>query len=312
MIRILKFVKCDSYIRQLVCTKHQLCRKHTDGDTSNNLLQLLRDMGELKYRKIVCLVGAGLSTASGIPDFRTPGSGIYDNLQKYNLPYPEAIFELDYFLQNPTPFYQFCREIYPGKYKPCLAHYFLKFLQDKGILLRVYTQNIDGLELQSGLSPESVVGAHGGFSSASCSSCGHPHDQEIVKNRILEEQLPILCQQKLCNGFVKPDIVMFGENLPSRFFTLQSDDFNECDLLLVTGTSLVVQPFGSLVNSPSDHVPRVLLNREVVYPFSYVKKDRKSDHILEGDIVQGVRRLMLAAGWRRELIELSNDEMLKL
>ena len=312
MIRILIRYNCILSIRATLHTNPLLHNKYLHDNAPQTVLQLLKQLGELQYRNIVCLVGAGLSTASGIPDFRTPGSGIYDNLQKYNLPYPEAIFDLNYFVQNPTPFYQFCKEIYPGKYAPCLAHRFLKVLQDRGILLRVYTQNIDGLELLAGLSPDKVIAAHGGFSSASCALCGKPFDIEVVKSKILNDQLPIVCEEKSCSGNVKPDIVMFGENLPSRFFSLQSSDFNECDLLLVAGTSLEVQPFGNLVHSPSQHVPRVLINRDVVHPFSYVTKDRPSDHILEGDIVTIVRRLMLAAGWRQELIDLSNDQSLKL
>ncbi|KAI6653787.1 NAD-dependent protein deacetylase sirtuin-3-like [Oopsacas minuta] len=308
MIRILKYLKHNLYIRDLVYTNQQFNNKHTHDNVPTTLLQILKRLGELRYKKIVCLVGAGLSTASGIPDFRTPGSGIYDNLQKYNLPYPEAIFELNYFLQNPTPFYQFCKDIYPGKHMPCLAHKFLKLLEDKNILLRVYTQNIDGLELLAGLSPERVIEAHGGFSSASCSYCGQAHDIEIVKGKILSDQFPIVCEQKLCQGYVKPDIVMFGENLPSRFFTLQPEDFSECDLLLVAGTSLIVQPFGGLVHSPAEHVPRVLINRDLVYPFSYMKRDRDNDYILKADIIESIRRLMLAADWRQELLELSNDK----
>lgn len=77
---------------------------------------------------------------------RSPGSGLYSNLQQYNIPYPEAIFELSYFFQNPKPFFRLAKELYPGNYRPNYAHYFLRLLFDKGLLLRLYTQNIDGLE----------------------------------------------------------------------------------------------------------------------------------------------------------------------
>ncbi|CAH2276262.1 NAD-dependent deacetylase sirtuin-3, mitochondrial isoform X3 [Pelobates cultripes] len=112
-----------------------------------------RDMSDIadlilknRCRKIIVITGAGISTPSGIPDFRTPGSGLYDNLKKYNIPYPEAIFEIDYFSYNPRPFFALAKELYPGKYKPNIVHYFVKLLYDKGLLLRCYTQNIDGLE----------------------------------------------------------------------------------------------------------------------------------------------------------------------
>lgn len=78
---------------------------------------------------------------------RTPGTGLYDNLQQYNIPYPEAIFDIDFFHHNPRPFFALAKELYPsGKYRPNYIHYFARLLNDRGMLLRMYTQNIDGLE----------------------------------------------------------------------------------------------------------------------------------------------------------------------
>ena len=102
--------------------------------------------------KILVMAGAGLSTPSGIPDFRTPGSGIYDNLKKYNLPYPEAIFDIHYFRARPEPFYEWAKEFFPGvNYQPNDAHWFIKKLHDHKKLLRFFTQNIDGLEKLTGM-----------------------------------------------------------------------------------------------------------------------------------------------------------------
>nr|KAF6275577.1 sirtuin 3 [Myotis myotis] len=92
------------------------------------------------------MVGAGISTPSGIPDFRSPGTGFYSSFQHCDVPYPEAIFELTFFLHNPRPFFTWAKKMYPGNYRPNVIHYFLRLLQDKGLLLRLYTQNIDGLE----------------------------------------------------------------------------------------------------------------------------------------------------------------------
>lgn len=117
------------------------------------------------------MVGAGISTPSGIPDFRSPGSGLYSNLQQYNIPYPEAIFELDFFFHNPKPFFTLAKELYPGHYKPNVTHYFLRLLHDKELLLRLYTQNIDGLERASGIPASKLVEAHGTFASATCTVC---------------------------------------------------------------------------------------------------------------------------------------------
>ena len=78
---------------------------------------------------------------------RTPGTGLYDNLQQYHIPYPEAIFDIEYFHHNPKPFFTLAKELFPsGKYRPNYIHYFLRMLYDRGMLLRMYTQNIDGLE----------------------------------------------------------------------------------------------------------------------------------------------------------------------
>ncbi|XP_050831687.1 NAD-dependent protein deacetylase sirtuin-3, mitochondrial isoform X3 [Serinus canaria] len=117
------------------------------------------------------MAGAGISTPSGIPDFRSPGSGLYSNLEQYDIPYPEAIFELGYFFVNPKPFFTLAKELYPGNYRPNSAHYFLRLLHDKGLLLRLYTQNIDGLERVAGIPPDRLVEAHGTFATATCTVC---------------------------------------------------------------------------------------------------------------------------------------------
>ncbi|XP_032127355.1 NAD-dependent protein deacetylase sirtuin-3, mitochondrial isoform X2 [Sapajus apella] len=142
----------------------------------------LQDVAELirarACQRVVVMVGAGISTPSGIPDFRSPGSGLYSNLQQYNLPYPEAIFELPFFFYNPKPFFTLAKELYPGNYKPNVTHYFLRLLHDKGLLLRLYTQNIDGLERASGIPASKLVEAHGTFASATCTVCRRPFPGE--------------------------------------------------------------------------------------------------------------------------------------
>lgn len=115
--------------------------------------------------------------------YRTPGTGLYDNLQKFNIPYPEAIFEIEYLSRNPKPFFTLAKEIMPNvsKYKPNKIHYFLRLLQDKHLLHRLYTQNIDGLERLSGVMPEKLVEAHGTFSNAKCIGCSAVYSDVFVK-----------------------------------------------------------------------------------------------------------------------------------
>lgn len=81
-------------------------------------------------------------SAAGIPDFRSPGFGLYHNLQKYNLPDPQDIFEIEFFKNNPKPFFTLAKEMYPGTFKPTVCHYFIRLLEEKGLLLRHYTQVI--------------------------------------------------------------------------------------------------------------------------------------------------------------------------
>uniref|UniRef100_A0A3P8PKL6 NAD-dependent protein deacetylase sirtuin-2 n=1 Tax=Astatotilapia calliptera TaxID=8154 RepID=A0A3P8PKL6_ASTCA len=200
-----------------------------------------------KCKNIICMVGAGISTSAGIPDFRSPETGLYANLQKYNLPYPEAIFQIDYFKKHPEPFFALARELYPGQFKPTICHYFMKMLKDKGILRRCYTQNIDTLERVAGLEGDDLIEAHGTFYTSHCVSfcCRKEYSLEWMKEKIFSDDIP-KCDK--CSSLVKPDIVFFGENLPARFFTSMKMDFPRCDLLIVMGTSLQVQPFASLVS----------------------------------------------------------------
>ncbi|NWT29067.1 SIR2 deacetylase, partial [Cardinalis cardinalis] len=158
-----------------------------------------------RCKNIVCMVGAGISTSAGIPDFRSPGTGLYSNLQSYNLPYPEAIFEIGFFKKHPEPFFTLARELYPGQFKPTVCHYFMRLLQDKGLLLRCYTQNIDTLERVAGLDPELLVEAHGTFFTSHClrASCRQSYSLAWMRGAALclphqqVRPLPLPCPDPL-------------------------------------------------------------------------------------------------------------------
>ncbi|EDQ85835.1 uncharacterized protein MONBRDRAFT_28881 [Monosiga brevicollis MX1] len=246
------------------------------------------------------MAGAGISTSAGIPDFRSPGTGLYDNLQKYDLPYPEAIFTLDYLRSKPEAFFTLAKELYPGNFDPTPCHYFIKLLQDKGVLLRHYTQNIDTLERAAGVRDDLLVEAHGSFAQAACIDCSHRHDTEWVKSQIDKDAVP-RCES--CGGIVKPSIVFFGEDLPRRFGQLVSEDFEKCDLLIVLGTSLTVHPFAGLATMPKPEVPRLLINRDsvgerdILNPdgFDFIRTNRDARYL--GSCDDGVWHLARGLGW---------------
>jgi len=218
------------------------------------------------FRNVLVLTGAGVSVAAGIPDFRTPGTGLYDNLQKYNLPHPEAVFDINFYRNNPGPFLSLAKEIWPGmSSRPTLTHHFIKLLQQKGQLLRIYTQNIDGLEVLAGVDPDKVIECHGHFRSAHCIDCKAVYDGEECKRKFINESSVPKCPS--CGGYIKPSIVFFGEGLPEVFASHLRRDLMQCDFLLVMGTSLKVQPVALIPQLVPPHCPRLLLNREIVGDF---------------------------------------------
>lgn len=211
--------------------------------------------------RVIVLCGAGISTSAGIPDFRSPDTGLYANLAKLNLPYPEAVFDIHYFQLNPQPFYTLARDIAPGKFIPTPTHAFIKLLHEKGKLSKCFTQNIDTLERIAGVPPDKIVEAHGSFAASRCITCKTPYDNNQMKEDIRAARVPY-CPEPECEGLVKPDIVFFGEGLPPEFAqglpTIQS-----AALVIVMGTSLKVHPFALLPNLvPSRGCPRLLLNLE--------------------------------------------------
>ncbi|XP_070162914.1 NAD-dependent protein deacetylase sirtuin-2 isoform X2 [Polyergus mexicanus] len=258
-------------LRRYLIQKLRLVDLSTSNQNDQPQQRVLRELsldGIVEYIKekpdckIITMAGAGISTSAGIPDFRSPSSGLYHKLDKYNLPYPQAIFELDFFMKNPEPFFTLARELLPEGFRPTISHYFIRLLWEKGLLLRHYTQNIDTLERIAGLPSEKLVEAHGTFHTGRCLKCRAPYMLPWMKEKILEGMIP-KCEE--CNeGVVKPDIVFFGEALPERFQVLADQDFVQADLLIIMGSSLVVQPFASLIDRVRATCPRLLINNEKV------------------------------------------------
>ncbi|KAF2101622.1 NAD-dependent histone deacetylase SIR2 [Rhizodiscina lignyota] len=251
-----------------------------------------------KAKRIVVMTGAGISTSAGIPDFRSPDTGLYANLARLNLPYAEAVFDISYFRGNPYPFYTLAHELYPGKYRPTITHSFISLLEKKELLHMLFTQNIDCLEREAGVPGHKIVEAHGSFAAQRCIECKRPYPDEDMKEMIKTKDVPH-CQDESCLGLVKPDIVFFGEQLPESFFKNRTKPA-EADLAIIMGTSLTVQPFASLPQFVGEGTPRVLINLERVGGIG----SRSDDVVILGNCDDGVRKLAEACGWLEELEEM--------
>ncbi|KAF4340856.1 NAD-dependent histone deacetylase SIR2 [Fusarium beomiforme] len=249
-------------------------------------------------KRIVVLTGAGISTAAGIPDFRSPGTGLYANLARLNLPYAEAVFDISYFRNHPEPFYVLANELYPGKFSPTVSHAFIALLARKGLLQMLFTQNIDCLERVAGVPSDKIIEAHGSFATQRCIECKEEYPDEKMKEHVFGGKVPH-CDKEGCKGLVKPDIVFFGESLPKAFDN-NTYQVAMADLVLIVGTSLTVYPFAALPGMAQQGKPRVLFNMERVGQIG-----TRADDVIElGDCDAGIRKLADALGWKDELEKL--------
>lgn len=194
---------------------------------------LYRELAELMLKKKQCvaLTGAGISADSGIPTFRSRG-GLWE---KYD---PMVYASAEVFKKDPSKYWiirgDFIRSY--GKYKPNAAHYALAELENMGILRHVITQNIDGLHKSAG--SRSVTEIHGSLREIYCLKCG----QEYLAPHV-PEGLPPYCD---CGGVLKPNTVLFGEQLPPEALKRAYHESSTCKSMLVVGTSAVVQPAAAL------------------------------------------------------------------
>ena len=179
---------------------------------------------------IVAFTGAGVSTESGVPDFRSV-DGLYS--QKFEYP-PETIISHSFYLRNPEYFFRFYREkMMPMDVEPNITHKALARWEQEGKLLAVVTQNIDGLHQKAG--SRHVYELHGSILRNYCTRCGKFYPAAFVKNR---NDVP-RCD---CGGIVKPDVVLYEEGLDEKTVEGAVNAIARADLLLVAGTSLTVYP----------------------------------------------------------------------
>ena len=186
---------------------------------------------------LVFMGGAGVSTASGIPDFRSP-KGLY--AEKYKRYSPEKVLSQDFFLSHTAEFYDYYKDnmLFPDA-KPNAAHLALAKLEKRGKLKAVITQNIDGLHFKAG--SKNVIELHGSVLRNRCLRCGKEYDL----NDVVERKGVPCCDE--CGGVIKPDVVLYGENLSEDAITLAIREICKADVLIVGGTSLMVNPAAAFI-----------------------------------------------------------------
>jgi NAD-dependent deacetylase len=189
-------------------------------------------------RSTVALTGAGISVPSGIPDFRSPGSGLWENVD------PMEVAHIDAFRRDPEKFWSFYSRRFQtlGDKRPNPAHEALVELERRGLLEAVVTQNIDQLHRRAGT--EELIEVHGSIATSSCLSCGDSYELEDVRARSEADSAGVpRCE---CAQPLKPDVVLFGELLPEEALRRASLLAAKAELLLCVGSSLEVYPVAGL------------------------------------------------------------------
>ena len=227
--------------------------------------KFINDFKNNKFKSILFMVGAGISTSAGIPDFRS-NTGLFKQLQdKYKLSSPEEFFLKSTFLSNPMYFYEFTKLFDLSKVKATISHKFMSFLVHKKMVKYIFTQNIDGLEKKAKIPDEKLVFAHGNFYTGHCAQCNIPIDIKKINEGVKKGKV-YYCPK--CKGPCKPNVVFYGEGLPTRFFE-KIEDSKNVDLIIIMGTSLKVNPFASLPYFTNPDAYKLVFNMEEVGNFGY-------------------------------------------
>ena len=224
-------------------------------------------------RRIVFFGGAGVSTASGIPDFRSP-AGLY--AERENGPDPEVILSHSFFYLQPEAFFDYYRKhlLFPGA-RPNAAHRYLYELEKQDRLRGIVTQNIDGLHRAAG--NIRVYELHGNVHENTCMECNASYPMEAV---LRAEGIP-RCE---CGGVIKPNVVLYGEPLEKYVCIGARREITNADTLIVAGTSLTVEPAASFIGDfRGKHL--VVINREAT------PADGRAEILIRGDVAEVFGRL---------------------
>lgn len=241
-------------------------------EREHRLIEELRSV-----RRLVVLTGAGMSTESGLPDFRSP-----DGLWRSHR--PEELASVDALLRRPLLFYEFYRyrlELLDGV-APNAGHAALVELEKQGRLQCILTQNVDSLHSEAG--SRNVVEIHGSLRKARCHDCGRPHSAAILKRPVATlAELP----RCACGGLIRPGVVLFGEALSGEALSPAMSAVETCDALLVIGTSLQVYPAASLPQIALNHGARLWIVNLAPTPY-----DASADLVVSGKAAEVLSRIV--------------------
>jgi NAD-dependent deacetylase len=247
----------------------------TQTDQAKRLAELIQQSGST-----VALTGAGISVPSGIPDFRSPGTGIWENVD------PMEVAHIDAFRRDAAKFWSFYRPRFQmlGDKQPNGAHHALAELERRGLLEAVITQNIDTLHHKAG--SERVIEVHGSIRTSSCQDCGTEFPLERVES-LFDDDGAARCAA--CEGPVKPDVVLFGELLPERAIAEAEDLAARAQLLLCVGSSLEVYPVAGLPSVTLGRGGRLAVITKGPTPF-----DRDAAVRMDGDVIADLDAVLAA------------------
>jgi NAD-dependent deacetylase len=235
-------------------------------------------------RSVVALTGAGISVPSGIPDFRTPGTGLWETVD------PMQVAHIDAFRSDPVSFWSFYGKRFAtlGAKEPNGAHRALVAMERAGMLEAVITQNIDMLHRKAGT--RELIEVHGSIESCSCPSCGESVSREQAQARLLADAIGVpRCER--CREPLKPDVVLFGEMLAAEPLGRARVLCERADLLLCIGSSLEVHPVAGLPRLTHDCGGAVAILTRGPTPLDGLASVR-----LGGDVVEEMQALLRALG----------------
>lgn len=298
---------------------------------NTKVLNIIDQIKSGKISKVVVLSGSGVSTITGIPDFRSKG-GLYDTLKpdiltattkqkRMLLNDPTMVVNYKLFKENQFPYLEVRKPFILGSFQkrwsPSISHFFFKILEDRGLLQRLYTQNIDGLDNLTGMSNELIVQLHGSITQISCEFCGAEYDKNKFISKLqmnirniydpTDMSSPQISTHIHCENCgsagIKPSTVMYGRKIPNSVYKNLNEDLASVNLLIVVGTSLSVSPACEFVNAVKPSVHRLVVNNEVVGENLGMQFNNKKskDAILLGNSDESFLLFLNELGWINDL-----------